>query len=226
MDGASNNRGRNSARSDIQGSNVEIQKLTLDIDGLNAKNNVLSDSISKYNTKVLELNANSEVAAEVGPLKYISELTGSSMAKVVNFLILLLIFVFDPLAVALVLMTNRIFEIENETNPLEPQNKVVREPILDSITKVIEANDVVEEPLMLYEQDEPQPVVEPEVLIEPVREPVIPTGKIQVEDIREVKNRGYSVNVPPPRDNNSIERIGSNKIVRNGDNNKVFFKRD
>lgn len=237
LDGASNNRGRNSARSDIQGSNVEIQKLTLDIDGLNAKNNVLSDSISKYNTKVLELNANSEVAAEVGPLKYISELTGSSMAKVVNFLILLLIFVFDPLAVALVLMTNRIFEIENETNPLEPQNKVVREPILDSITKVIEANDVVEEPLMLYEQDEdeivgdvvieePQPVVEPEVLIEPVREPVIPTGKIQVEDIREVKNRGYSVNVPPPRDNNSIERIGSNKIVRNGDNNKVFFKRD
>ena len=72
----------------------------------------------------------------------------------------------------------------------------------------------------------PEPVAEPEVHVETVREPVITTGKIQVEDIREVKNRGYSVNVPLPRDNNSIERIGSNKIVRNGDNNKVFFKRD
>jgi hypothetical protein len=35
------------------------------------------------------------------------------MAKVVNFLILLLIFVFDPLAIALILITNRVFEIEN-----------------------------------------------------------------------------------------------------------------
>jgi hypothetical protein len=158
LDGASNNRGKNGARSDIQGSNAEIQKLTLDIDGLNVKNSVLSDSISKYNSKVLELNANSEVAAEIGPLKYISELTGASMAKVVNFLILLLIFVFDPLAVALVLMTNRIFEIEGEDNPLEPQNKPDREPVLDSITKVIEANDIVEEPIMPDEQHEDEMV--------------------------------------------------------------------
>jgi hypothetical protein len=172
------------------------------------------------------------------------------MAKVVNFLILLLIFVFDPLAVALVLMTNRIFEIENETNPLEPQNNPATEPVLDSITKVIESNNVIEEieleteenpiieepeiepwNLRLGPDEEPEviieePMVETEVHVEPVREPVIPTGKIQVEDIREVKNRGYSVNVPHPKDNNSIERIGSNKIVRNGDNNKVFFKRD
>lgn len=235
LDGASNNRGRNGARADIQGSNVEIQKLTSDIDALNIKNSILSDSISKYNTKVLELNANSEVAAEVGPLKYISELTGTSMAKVVNFLILLLIFVFDPLAVALVLMTNRIFEIENEPNPLEPQNKPITEPVMDSITKTNEVNDIVEEPIMLDEIIDEEPEVEPEVepepepepvYVEPIREPVIPTGKIQVEDIREVKNRGYSVNVPHPKGNNSIERIGSNKIVKNGDNNKVFFKRD
>ena len=247
LDGADNNRGRNGARSDIQGSNIEIQKLTTDIDGLNTKNSVLSDSISKYSSKVLELNANSEVAAEVGPLKYISELTGTSMAKVVNFLILLLIFVFDPLAVALVLMTNRIFEIENEANPLEPQNKPATEPVLEPTSKVIETNDVIEElevepepepeiePEIELEPEvepevEPEPEIEPEpepeVYVEPVREPVIPTGKIQVEDIREVKNRGYSVNVPHPKDNNSIERIGSNKIVRNGDNNKVFFKRD
>lgn len=241
LDGADNNRGRNGARSDIQGSNIEIQKLTTDIDGLNTKNSVLSDSISKYNAKVLELNANSEVAAEVGPLKYISELTGTSMAKVVNFLILLLIFVFDPLAVALVLMTNRIFEIENEANPLEPQNKPATEPVLEPTSKAIETNDVIDElevepepeiepepepELEIEPEPEPEIEPEPEVYVEPVREPVIPTGKIQVEDIREVKNRGYSVNVPHPKDNNSIERIGSNKIVRNGDNNKVFFKRD
>jgi hypothetical protein len=226
LDGASNNRSRKVARSDIQGSNVEIQKLTLDIDGLNTKNSSLSDSISKYNTEVLELNANSEVAAEVGPLKYISELTGVSMAKVVNFLILLLIFVFDPLAVALVLMTNRVFEIEDETNPLEPKNKPVKKSIFDSVKKLIKAKNFFKKPATPYKIVKDVIVQEPEVHAEPSREPVITTGKIQVEDIREVKNRGYSVNVPPPRDNNSIQRIGSNKIVRNGDNNKVFFKRD
>jgi hypothetical protein len=116
---------------------------------------------------------------------------------------------------------------------------------LEPTSKVIETNDVIEE-LEVEPEPEPEPEIEPEpevepevepepeiepepepeVYVEPVREPVIPTGKIQVEDIREVKNRGYSVNVPHPKDNNSIERIGSNKIVRNGDNNKVSFKRD
>ena len=226
LDSAKNNRNRNGARADIQGSNSEIQKLSLDVDGLNLKNSVLSDSISKYNVKILELNANSDVAAEIGPLKYISELTGTPMANVVNFLILLLIFVFDPLAVALVLMTNRIFEIEGETNSLEPKVKSTNEPVLN-------IDNMVEEPIMPDEQyddeiiEEPvieEPVIEEPVIEEPViesseelivgrvKEPVIPTGKIQLEDIREIKNRGYSVNVPNPKNtNNTIERISSNK---------------
>jgi hypothetical protein len=29
-----------------------------------------------------------------------------------------------------------------------------------------------------------------------------------------------------PRTNNGIERIGSNKIVKGNNNNKVFFRRD
>jgi len=248
LDAADNSRSKNGARADIKSSNDEIQKLTNDIDALNSKNAILSDSISKYNTSVLELNANSEVAGEVGPLKYISELTGAPMAKVVNVLILLLIFVFDPLAVALILMTNRVFEIEGEVNTLEPENTPIKEvkiePKEESITRVIEAK---EEPIIPDEQHddilteetiepvvesivEPiapvsEPVVEP--IVEPVKErtPVIPTGKVQLEDIKEVKDRGYSVNVPQPK-NNAIERIGSNKVVKNGDNNKVFFKRN
>ena len=112
LDGSSSNRARNSVRGDIASANSEIQKLTIDIDELNAKNSVLSDSISAYNVKGLEMKASSDVAGEVGPLKYISELTGVPMANVVNYMILLLIFVFDPLAVALVLITNKVFMLE------------------------------------------------------------------------------------------------------------------
>jgi len=241
LDAASNSRNKNGARTDIKTSNDEIQKLTNDIDILNAKNVILSDSISKYNTNVLELNVNSEVAGEVGPLKYISELTGAPMAKVVNVLILFLIFVFDPLAVALILMTNRVYEIENEVDLSESKNTPVNETKIESKDALTSTDiETDEEPVLPDEQHddklteemiEPniEPVVEEilEPIIEPVKErtPVIPTGKIELEEIKEVKDRGYSVNVPKPKNNNVIQRIGSNKLVKNGDNNKVYFKR-
>ena len=163
---------------------------------------------------------------------------------------MLLIFVFEPLAVALVLMTNRVFEIENEDNPLEPKDKtkevledavdvLKKQPKEESITRVIEDNEkIIEEPILEDEQHDDEEVVEEvteavtesvnEEVTESVKErtPVIPTGKVQLEDIKEVKDRGYSVNVPQPKNNNTIERIGSNKVVKNGDNNKVFFKRN
>ena len=49
---------------------------------------------------------------------------------------------------------------------------------------------------------------------------------IELEDIKEIKEnqRGYSVNVPNPKSSNSIERIGTNKIIKDGDNNKFIFK--
>ena len=81
-------------------------------------------------------------------------------------------------------------------------------------------------------KEETEPVIEEviEPVIEEVAEekvePVIPTGKINVEDIKEKKqNRGFSVEIPKPN-SNTIERIGSNKIVKNGENNRVIFKRD
>jgi hypothetical protein len=128
LDGSNSNRARNSVRGDISSANTEIQKLSLDIDALNVKNAALSDSISVYNTKALELKSGSEVAAEVGPLKYIAELTGLPMAKVVNYLILLLIFVFDPLAVALILITNRVFQIESGQYIPEPEMAKIKPP--------------------------------------------------------------------------------------------------
>ena len=41
---------------------------------------------------------NEEIAKEIGPLKYISDLTGKSLDQVVNWYIIVLMLVFDPLA--------------------------------------------------------------------------------------------------------------------------------
>lgn len=291
LDNSTNNRNQRNARKDIESSDKQIQTLNAEIDALNAKNIVLSDSVNAYNVKAIELKSNSDIAGEVGPLKYISQLTGIPMANVVNYLILLLIFVFDPLAIALVLATNRIFELEGKQTPLEPKTKFI--PSAETPTTIVEvikannevANDDVnfdedhalsevmnqmvedleiediiapiEEPIMPDEQHDEDLVVEEtieevaEEVIEPLdlkpipeeiestkvsekevevpikREPVIPTGKVNLEDIKEIKesNRGFSVDIPNPKTSNTIERIGSNKIIKNGDNNKVFFRR-
>jgi flagellar biosynthesis/type III secretory pathway chaperone len=220
LDGSKSNRARNSVRTDISNANSEIQKLTKDIDDLNAKNAILSDSIGAYNVKGLEMKSTSDVAGEIGPLKYIAELTDTPMANIVNYLILLLVFVFDPLAVALVLATNKVFELQGEELPLEPKKDSTKEILEDILDELKHEDETESEPIF---ENVPEPIEENNVK----QEPVVSTGKLQLEDIKEKREgRGFSVNIPDGKSSNVIERIGANKVVKNGDNNKVYFKRE
>ena len=79
-------------------------------DKISPKMDILRDSVTSLELQILDLNINNEAGAELGPLIYISQLLNISMDRVVNYFILLLIFVFDPLAIALVLATNKVFE--------------------------------------------------------------------------------------------------------------------
>jgi len=193
LDNSASNRARNSVRGDIKSSDNEIQKLNGEIDALNAKNIVLADSINVYNVKSIELKAGSSVASEVGPLKYISQLTGVPMASVVNYLILLLIFVFDPLAVALVLITSRIFQLESESETKVDSTKEVLEEIIKelSVEEIKEEQkqhiiDIMksDEELGLYE--EPIEFPDDETIEQPVFENIIdPVDDTVIEEEEE-----------------------------------------
>jgi hypothetical protein len=74
------------------------------------KRSVAADSLQKFQLQVLELDNNTEVAGELGPLQYLSGLTGTPMDKIINILLLIIIFVFDPLAISLVIAANFAFE--------------------------------------------------------------------------------------------------------------------
>jgi hypothetical protein len=247
LDAATTNSARSKARGDINSANGEIQKLNVEIDALNTKNASLSDSVNFYSGKLIELKTNDNATSEIGPLKYLAQLTGQPMDKVVNWFILLLIFVFDPLAVALVVATNRVIEIESgDTEPKptkEPKpitdSKIKKhfgklkdffkkkdEPKIEPIKEIV--NSVPE--IIIPEQQiiTPEPeIVTPVAYVEPKKEPVIPNGRIELNDIKEIKektNRGFSVNIPAPV-TNTIQRIGSNKVIKDNDNSRVFFKK-
>jgi hypothetical protein len=71
---------------------------------------IVSDSLQKYQLEILKLNNNTEVTGELGPLQYLSGLTGTPMDKIINWLLLVIIFVFDPLAISLVVAANFAFD--------------------------------------------------------------------------------------------------------------------
>ena len=70
---------------------------------------MLNDSISMYDMKILEKEVSNEEVRELGPLKYVAKSLGVEMDKVVNYFLLLIVCVFDPLAVCLVIAANFAF---------------------------------------------------------------------------------------------------------------------
>jgi len=81
--------------------------------GVQAKREVAADSLQSIQLKILDLDTNLEGASELGPLQYLSGLTGYGMDKIINWLILIIIFVFDPLAVALVVAFNNAIKVDS-----------------------------------------------------------------------------------------------------------------
>lgn len=89
---------------------AQLDEAIIDKRNLSIKIETVTDSITKLDLKILDIESNSDIAAELGPLKYISELTDTPMNKIVNYLLLIIVFVFDPLAIALVITANFLFD--------------------------------------------------------------------------------------------------------------------
>ena len=74
--------------------------------GVQSKREVASDSLQSIQIKILDLESMEGVSSELGPLEYLSGLLDRPMDVIINWFILIIIFVFDPLAVALVIAFN------------------------------------------------------------------------------------------------------------------------
>ena len=97
-------------------------------DSITVKQDALNDSITKLDLNILDLETNSDVAAEIGPLKYVAEITETNTDQVVNWFILVFIFVFDPLAVMLLISANNLLASQPKTNIYgEKKTRVLKE---------------------------------------------------------------------------------------------------
>ena len=165
-------------RSDINSANLEIKELNAEVSKIVENNNKLSDSINSYNNKKLKTSVKNESSSELGPLIYIAELTGLPMNKIVNYFILLLIFVFDPLAVSLVIATTAVFKIETNKNLIQPYVEPVKEEIIEEIIEDVEPEPIKEEII-----EDVIPITE----VKPLEDKKIPEN---------MNNRGFTIQIP------------------------------
>ncbi len=97
-------------------------------DSIMIKQDALNDSITKIDLNVLDLETNSDVAAEIGPLKYVAKITEKDTDQVVNWFILVFIFVFDPLAIMLLISANKLLADQSKRNIYgEKKTEVLKE---------------------------------------------------------------------------------------------------
>ena len=101
-------------RSTISTAELRLSQARIEVEEENrkavqVKRQIAADSLQSIKLDILTLNNDSETVGELGPLKYLSGLTSTPMDVIINVLLLVIIFVFDPLAIALVVAANFAF---------------------------------------------------------------------------------------------------------------------
>jgi len=117
------NKSTSSVRSQMNQLSKESKALDDDIKILQDSIASKTQQINDLDLEVLNVSSNNDLANEIGPLKYIAKITGKSLDQVVNWFIIALMLVFDPLAIALVVAANFVFSYVSEKNKKDaPKN--------------------------------------------------------------------------------------------------------
>jgi hypothetical protein len=143
----------------IRTADKEIASVSKRIDELTIQNNVALDSINSIK------NNNIQLEREVGGFRFVAEAFGVPLNDVVKFFILIIVLVFDPLAVALIIAFNGLImkrkEEEDKSENIPNSNKEYevygdkkrRGDLLAEMMKNDQELGLYDEPITLSEKD-------------------------------------------------------------------------
>jgi hypothetical protein len=116
------------------------------------KINSLQDSLVSYNGKINDIkNNNIEIEREVGGFRFVAEAFNVELKTVVKFFIILIVIVFDPLAIALVIAFNQLMMTKRKDEDEIPSKPEELKDFVDETTRLhLSENDlkVLEEALL------------------------------------------------------------------------------
>jgi hypothetical protein len=138
-----NNANRKSFEGQLKDAQTRRDTISKKIDGYN-------DSITKLDIQILDMQSQDINSSELGAIKYVSELLDWNIKKTANLFILILIFVFDPLAITLVIATNQAFKGKRK------DEVTIHDTIHDTIqVEPIIIEKIVEVPVYLEKDETP-----------------------------------------------------------------------
>jgi hypothetical protein len=154
-----NNANRKSFEGQLKEAQVRRDTIASRIDAMN-------DSITKLDIQVLDMESEEISGSELGAIKYVSELLDWDIKRTANFFILILIFVFDPLAITLVIATNQAFKSIRKKDDNSPKQEE------DSPKEFLKVEDnVYLEEIYSPKQEEESPKVEDNVYLDEIDSP-------------------------------------------------------
>jgi len=111
-----NNANRLSFENQLKDAQRRRDTIASKIDGFN-------DSITNLDVQILDMESEEISGSELGAIKYVSELLDWDIKRTANLFILILIFVFDPLAITLVIATNQAFKSIRKKDDISPNQE-------------------------------------------------------------------------------------------------------
>jgi hypothetical protein len=219
-----NNANRRTFENQLKGAQVRRDTIAKKIDNMN-------DSITKLDVDILNMESEEIKGSELGTIKYLSEVLGWDIKRTANLFILILIFVFDPLAITLVIATNQAFKgnkKDEDTPQVTPQVDVEIDqlptnyrPSTDQVEPII-IEKIVEVPVEVIKEVEK--IVEVPVYIEKEKtldEELFETESLfdlqekeEIKDVQQEEIKTEVVQVEPKRLSYNNRNGGSVRINR------------
>lgn len=138
---------------------------------INDKISKLQDDNAKNNEEINKIRLNNlDLEKEVGGFKFVAQIFNVELDRVVKWFMFLIVFVFDPLAIALVLALNKLLKETNpkieENEPLVEKNYEVYGDSGNNSSKIEILDTIVEnnQQMGLYEPPFDNPLVDDDVI--------------------------------------------------------------
>lgn len=190
----------------------QLNSLTNQKVKLDSVNFSYMDSIQRLELQIIEIENSNETNSELGPLKYLSTLTGTPMNKIVNWLILLIVLVFQPLALMLIITSMFAFKNNHYVNRSSKNKNIdVFSDLKSTWNKFFKKKQpqVIQEAVIpLVSKDIPEPVKEPRKKRNYVKKP----KNFTIDIPPDIKEKEVEIPDTADRENNR-RRIIDNQLT-------------
>ena len=183
----------------------------------------ISNKIFEIENEVLEIKLGNDVASELGPLKYLAEVTGMSMDDIMKWFIFLLIIIGDPMAILMVIIFNKVANIERQSREKDIEISIIPSEIKEEIKEDKEEIEELEEEIEELEEEIEEIEEEIEEIEEEIEEEIKAGDKENDEVLERLKRLEEKERIIKEKEDD-VKRL--NKEIKDWENTHWKLKRN